>query len=359
MRSGRPFFLYLVALCTLGLMVHVWWRSGHSAGTNIADELRPLRQELREVRGEIEEINRVSLKQQATLYKIEAMLDMQGAGVQPGATAITPPAPAPMPRTAEPGEVPPPPPPIDDRALSAFVHTQVAARHEATAGVNVQAASPAAPAAAAPSASAPSEQRQTVVFTKSSTGTIVRTGSAVPGAVRPQPVLPPAADGLTLEDLAALVSTVSVQAASMAAGPRPAEARGSVAAPVAAVRNTVDAADPALPGATPVAADMTRIAVEEPAAVATPAAPAEPARAAAPAPAQPQSTPRRVTTVPSLTAEPQPSVPPVRASRLARDERARAADITSALSLSDRLVVPPGQRTKITISDVLEAQENQ
>lgn len=372
MRSGTPFFLYLVALCTLGLMVHVWWRSGQGAGTNIADELRPIRQELREVRSEIEEINRVSLKQQATLYKIEAMLDMQGTEGRPAA-GITGSAAMTL-RAAGSGEVPTPPPPIDDRALSAFVQTQLAARQEAAAGAGAQAAAPAAPAVPAAPASGPAGQRKTVVFTPSSTGSVVRAGSAVPAAVRPQPVLSPAADGLSLDDLAALVSTVSVQAARTAAAPRLEEERGSVGAPVRAVRSTVEAADPALPGATPVAFDMTRVAAEEPVAEPSPVAearpavesrpvvesrPAVPAAAVGPGAAQAQSTPRRVTTVPSLTAEPHPSVPPVRASRLARDARTRAADITSALSLSERLVAQPGGQVKVTISDVLEAQEKE
>lgn len=356
MRSGTPFFLYLIALCSLGLLVHMWWRGGQSSGVNIADELRPIRQELREVRSEIEEINRVSLKQQASLYKIEAMLDMQSGGGQPVTTAVAPVVPAASSALAtEPGDVPPPPPPIDDRALSAFVQTQVAARQVAApSAAQANTASSGASSAPAP---ARSEQRQTVVFTPTSTGTVVRAGSPAPAVAPPKPVLPPAENGLSLEDLAALVSTVSMQAASTAGAPAPAELRSSVPAPAPAVRSTVEAADPALPGAAPVAFDMTRVAVEEPAPAPAPAAPA--AAPAAASAAQPVSAPRRVTTVPSLTAEPQPEVPAVRASRVVRDERARAADITSALSLSDRFVPQPGQRSKVTISDVLSAQDNQ
>lgn len=355
MRSGTPFFLYLIALCSLGLLVHMWWRGGQSSGVNIADELRPIRQELREVRSEIEEINRVSLKQQASLYKIEAMLDMQSGGGQPVASAVAPAVPAASALTTEPGDVPPPPPPIDDRALSAFVQTQTAARQVA--------APPAAQANTASTGGSPapaparSEQRQTVVFTPTSTGTVVRTGSSAAAVAPPKPVLPRAENGLSLEDLAALVSTVSVQAASTAAAPAPAEPRSSVPAPAPAVRSTVEAADPALPGAAPVAFDMTRVAVEEPTPAPAPVAPAP--NAAAPPAVQPVGAPRRVTTVPSLTAEPQPEVPAVRASRVVRDERARAADITSALSLSDRFAPQPSQRPKVTISDVLRAQDNE
>lgn len=355
MRSGPPFFLYLIALCSLGLLVHMWWRGGQSSGVNIADELRPIRQELREVRSEIEEINRVSLKQQASLYKIEAMLDLQSGGGQPVATTAAPVIPVAAPLATEPGDVPPPPPPIDDRALSAFVQTQAAA-HQAAAPSAAQATAVTTVTPPAP-APARSEQRQTVVFTPTSTGTVVRAGSFAPAVTPPKPVLLPAENGLSLEDLAALVSTVSVQAASTAATPGPVEPRSSVPTPAPAVRSTVEAADPALPGAAPVAFDMTRVAVEEPTPAPAAAAPAP--NAAAPPAVQPVSAPRRVTTVPSLTAEPQPEVPAVRASRVVRDERARAADITSALSLSDRFAPQPSQRPKVTISDVLRAQDTE
>ncbi len=369
MRSGTPVFLYLAALCTLGLVAHMWWRSGQRTDTSVADELRPIRQELREVRSEMEEMSRVTLKQQAALYKIEALLDLQG-GAAPRAAAA---APAPVPHAAVPDTAPPPPPPpMDDRALSAFVQTQAAARQEASSALplSVPAAAAAPVAAVAAPPAAPAEQRRTVVFSSTSTGSVMRTGSPAPAVVRPQPVLPPASDGLSLEDIAALVSTVSVQAAQavpprmtsaprtqtvdVAAPPLPdAETRAATApATVAAVpqpaaRTTVDAADPSLPGAAPVPMDMTRVAVDEPAPAAD--APAPPAAAAAP---------RRVTTVPSLTADPQPDVPAVRPSRVARDERARAADITSSLSLSDRFTPAPGQRAKVTISDVLNAQND-
>jgi hypothetical protein len=110
-----------------------------------------------------------------------------------------------------------------------------------------------------------------------------------------------------------------------------------------------------------IAAAPTPVATEEPvpavltSSSATPTPVVASARSSAvPAP------PTRVTSVPSVSAEPEVELPPVRPSRRARAEEARAAmDVT--LNLSDRLVpgaTGPGMRP-VTMSDIMDAHERQ
>lgn len=359
--KGGSFLLYLLVVSTLAVTLRVWWGVRGLREMAISEELKPLRQELREMRSELEEVNRVTLKQQATLYKIEAMLDLQGerkAERTPSALGETI-----AENSSETGghDVPPPPPPsIDDRALEAFVRTQ-AGRSAASLSVEERApASPAATETAAPAART-SSGRQTVVFTHGASGgnSSERRAAGERAAVSTGPAMP---DALTLEDLAALVSTVSWQHAHESVSTTLGEARTARIGTQASVYATVDQADPNLPGASPVSAEP-RIGVAEAvqagrtlSSVVQSSVTSEQRRLEV---IEGASTPRRVTTVPALTAAERPEVPPIRASRVVRERRAHELDLAPSLLLSEQFVPSRERQAKVTISDILEAEEKE
>ncbi|MCX7847489.1 MAG: hypothetical protein N2595_05635 [bacterium] len=352
MRGGSSLLLYVIVGCTLAFTVHMWVRVRGLGAGGYEDELRPIRQELREIRSDIEEINRVVQKQQASLYKIEALVELRRdreeveRGGEASGTKL-------MGGEASGFEEVPPPPSIDDRALTAFVRTQ------AFTGQAVQADRKSAPRTVVREerVSTASVHRQTVVFRSGA-----RVSNAQMRANERSDVGTGVSEGLTLDELAALFSTVSVQGTETARGCEGGEQREENKIALGDRRSMVEVADPRLPGAQPVGRDATGVRGEQETnmTVWNVSAVAEAENKGGETQKHVRAAvPRRVTTVPSVTAEPRPEVPPVRAAKVVREQRALVRDIVTALSVSEQFVSSTTGARKVTIADILEAEEKE
>jgi len=314
--------LFNVAMMTVLVVLALNQHKASNAQRNeLMNELRPLKEEMRKVNGEIERACGEALRQQAAIEKVEAALRLRMTSNSGRDTRTTAPVP---------GDGKPALPSIDNAAVKdlagevALTLSQPAlASAVAMAGAAAQPAvaekGPSAPSpvevapATVPSTDVPS--RKTLVFSSTSTGTSVREIIEEPAVLKPQAAKPAetAADisSTGFPDFAALVSTSTVRSGATAVGPAK-QASASGARP--------GAIDRALPGGAYVPAGTSVVV-----------------RAPAPATNRSPVIPKRVTSVPSTTAAPEPGVPPVRKSALGL-EHEREGGSVYPLSISDRML---------------------
>ncbi len=411
--------LYLLILGLTAVVAPLWTSAPDATVALIDEDVRVLRQELREMRNEIKELGYKNLQQQAALDRLDAAVVLRtGAGPavsDPAADAIVDAAVTDAAHAAVHEEPTDAAPAAQEPSLASLVDDVMSAADEnvaeAEAGTDArktivfsttttgtymrEGGAPAATLIAdvlataqqvVASARAPQTAATDSILARMDIADLVSTAAA------------PATMTALLDTVAAKTAEVERVISAARAALQDAIVHAPQPAAASSLRSAAATADPALPGATPrtstragtraagpgyvidlshvaatsitvhAGARATNVPARRAAIEITPddmapvheTAPPRTAAARTPAPDVPPSTPAkkpaRVTSVPSISAEPDVEIQPIRPSRRARTEQAQAVmDVT--LNLSDRLVpgaTGPGGRP-VTMSDIMDA----